>query len=100
MPELIPDYDDSEDDNSGAGDFSGEFLDDEGDRLGKDLGEDAFTRTFTCTMLANAGRTAEGVETELYGSGASRHMTAYHDSLVNFVSIMPKAIAAADKCYF
>ena len=63
MPELIPDYDDSEDDISEAGDFSREFLDGEGNRLVKDLGEDAFTRTFTCAMLANTGRTAEGVET-------------------------------------
>ena len=76
MPELIPDYDDLEDDNSEVGDFFREFLDDEGDRLVEDLGEDAFTRTFTCAMLANAGRTAEGVETELYDSGASCHMTA------------------------
>jgi hypothetical protein len=79
MPKLIPDYDDSEDDNSEVGDFSGEFLDGERDRLVEDLGEDAFTRTFTCAMLANTGRIAEGVETELYDSRASRHMTAYHD---------------------
>jgi hypothetical protein len=49
-------------------------------------------------MLANAGRT--GVETELYDSGASRHMTADRDRLENFVSIVPKAIAAAEKRYF
>ena len=79
MPELILDYNDLEDDNSEVGDFSGEFLDSEGDRLVKDLGEDAFMRTFTCAMLANTGRTAKGVETELYDSGASLHMTAYHD---------------------
>ena len=71
MPELIPDYDDSEDDNSEVGDFSREFLDGEGDRLVEDLGEDAFTRTFTCAMLANTGRIVEGVETELYDSRAS-----------------------------
>jgi hypothetical protein len=78
----------------------GEFLDREGDRLAEDLGGDAFMRTFTYTMLANTGRVAEGVETELYNSGASHHMTAYCDQLENFVSIMPKSIAAADKCYF
>ena len=77
MPELIPDYDDLEDDDSEVGKFSGEFLDGEGDRLVKDLGENAFTRTFMCTMLANTGRITEGVETELYDSGASHHMTAY-----------------------
>ena len=79
MPELIPDYDDSEDDHSEVGDFSREFLDGKGDRLVEDLGEDAFTRTFMCAMLANAGRIAEGVETELYNSGALCHMTAYSD---------------------
>ena len=99
MPELIPDYNDSEDDNSEVRDFSGEFLDSEGDMLVEDLGEDAFTRTFMCAMLANAGRTAEVVETELYDSGASCHMTAYRDRLENFVSIVPKAIATTDKHY-
>ena len=66
MPKLIPDYDNSED-----GNFSGEFLDEEGDRLVKDLGGDAFMRTFTCAMLANTGRVANGVKTELYDSGTS-----------------------------
>ena len=76
MPKLTPDYNDSEDDNSEVGDFSGEFLDGEVDGLVEDLGEDAFTRTFTCAMLANTGRIAEGVE-KLYDSGALHHMTAY-----------------------
>ena len=57
-------------------------------------------RSFTCTMLANIGRVTEGVETELYDSGASCHMSTYHDRLENFVSIMLKSIAAADKHYF
>ena len=61
MPELLSDYDDSED-----GNFSREFLDKEGDRLVKDLGGDAFTRTFSCAMLAKTGRVAKGVVTELH----------------------------------
>ena len=72
-------YDDSEDDDSEVGDLSGEFLDGKGDRLVKDLGGDAFMRTFMCAMLANVGRVAEGVETTLYNSRASCHMTTYHD---------------------
>ena len=76
MPELIPDYDDLEDDDSEVGNFSREFLDSESNRLVKDLGEDAFTRTFTCAMLANTGRIAKGVKTELYDSRESCHMTA------------------------
>jgi hypothetical protein len=78
--------------------FLKEFLDGEGDRLVEDLGGDV--RSFTCTMLANIGRVTEGVETELYDSGASCHMSTYHDRLENFVSIMLKSIAAADKHYF
>ena len=83
-----------------VGEFSREFLDNKEDRLVEDLGEDAFMRTFTCAMLANAGRIVEGVETELYDSGASCQMTAYRDQLENFVLILPKAIATADKHYF
>ena len=79
MPELIPDYDYSEDDNSEVGDFSREFLDGKGNRLVDDLGEDACTMTFTCAMLANTGRIFKRVETELHDSGASCHMTAYRD---------------------
>ena len=89
MPELIPDYDNLEDRI-----FSGEFLDKEGDKLAEDFGEDAFTRTFTCAMLENAGRVTKRVKTELYNSGASCHMTTYHDQLENFVLIVPKSIAA------
>ena len=76
------------------------FLDGKGVRLVEDLGDDAFMRTFMCTMLANAGRITKGVETELYDSRASCPITTYHDRLENFVSIVPKAIAAPDKCYF
>ena len=49
------------------------------ERLVDDLSGDAFTRTFTCAMLANAGRVTVGVNTELYNSGVSCHMTAYRD---------------------
>ena len=96
MPELIPDYDNLEDDDLKVGDFFREFLDGKGDKLVKDLGGDAFMRTFMCAMLANAGRVAEGVKTELYDSGASHHMTASHDQLENFVSIGLKSIVTAD----
>ena len=100
MLELIPDYDNSKDDDSEDGNLSGEFLDWEGDRLVKDLGGDVFMRAFTYAMLANTGRDAEGVETELYDSGTLHHMNTYHDWLENFVLIMPKSISTTDKCYF
>ena len=57
-------------------------------------------RTFTCAMLANTGRVTEGVKTGLSNSRASCHMTTYHDQLENFILIMLKSIATADKCYF
>ena len=79
MLKLILDYDNLEDDDLKVGDFFREFLDGKGDRLVKDLGGDAFMRIFICAMLANAGRVTVGVNTELYNSGVSCHMTAYRD---------------------
>ena len=51
-------------------------------------------------MLANTGRVTEGVKMGLYDSGASFHMTTYCDRSENFVLIVPKSIAIADKHYF
>ena len=41
-----------------------------------DEGEDGCT-TVDAAMLINVGGSAEGVQTELYDSGASRHMSPY-----------------------
>jgi len=35
-------------------------------------------------------------ETELYDSGASRHMSPYRHKFINFVKIQPKIINAAE----
>ena len=40
------------------------------------------------------------IETELYDSGASRHMSPYRNKFINFVSIIPKPITAANKLAF
>ena len=64
-----------------------------------DEGEDGFT-TFDVAMLVNAEGSVEGTQTELYDSGASCHMSPYHDHFENYVPIMPKSIIAADKRYF
>ena len=40
-------------------------------------------------MLVTAGRADKGVETELYDSGASRHMTAYRNRLVKPLNKFP-----------
>jgi hypothetical protein len=42
----------------------------------------------------------DGMETELYDVGASRHMSPYRYQFLNYVPIMPKSITAADKRYF
>jgi hypothetical protein len=61
--------------------------------------DEAFTTTFDHAMLAN-GHAAKTMRTELYDSGASRHMSSYRDQFVNFKSIVPKPITAADKRTF
>ena len=49
---------------------------------------------------AGSARTNAGVETELYDSGASRHMSPFRDRFVSYRTITPRAITAADKRVF
>lgn len=65
-----------------------------------DEGDEAYTTTFGCAMLANIKGSVDGVMTELYDSGASRHMSPYCEQFENYISIIPKSITAADKRYF
>jgi hypothetical protein len=51
-------------------------------------------------VAAGDTRTIEGVESELYDSGASRHMSPYRHKFVTYRDIEPRAIAAADKRLF
>ena len=51
-------------------------------------------------MVANIERNNEEVQTELYNSRASRHMSSYRDHFKNYISIPPKPITAADKHHF
>ena len=46
-------------------------------------------------MLANI-EASSNHDTELYDSGASCHMSPYHNKFLNFVSIKPQTIQAAD----
>ena len=75
------------------------FSDEEMNELVVDEGEDGCT-TVDAAMLVNVGGSAEGVQTELYDSGASWHMSPYQEHFENYVSIVPKSITAADKRYF
>ena len=64
-----------------------------------DEGEDALT-SFNAVMLVNIKGNVEGIQMELYDSGASHHMSPYQDHFENYVSIAPKSITIADKQYF
>jgi hypothetical protein len=46
---------------------------------------------------AGGARANNGVETELYDSGASCHMSPFRDHFVSYRSIPPRPITAADK---
>jgi hypothetical protein len=66
-----------------------------GHTLAEDKGERAFTTTFDSAALSKTGKTS--IETELFDSGASRHMSGYRHRFINFVEIQPKPITTADK---
>ena len=55
--------------------------------------------TYACATLINV-KGGESTKTELYDSGASRHMSPYCERMENYVLIAPKLITAADKWYF
>jgi hypothetical protein len=67
--------------------------------LVEDEGKDGLT-SFDTAMLVNVEGSVEGMQTELYDSGALHHMSPYCDHFENYVSIILKSIIAADKQYF
>ena len=67
--------------------------------LTTDEGEDGET-IFNATMLVNVEGSVEGIQMELYDSGASRHMSPYQDHFEDYVPIVLKSITAAEKQYF
>ena len=75
------------------------FSDKEMMDLASDEGKEGLT-SFNAAMLVNVKSNIEGVQTELYDSGASWHMSPYCDHFKNYISIAPKLITAADKRYF
>ena len=66
--------------------------------LVRDIGNRAYTTTFNLATLAKTK--SPSVDTELLDSGASRHMSGYRHRFINFVTIEPKPITAADKRNF
>jgi hypothetical protein len=101
--DLIDDFIDSVDVEDGEFGFetdevvkeiSSGSLDEE---LAIDDGEEAKTYTFAAITLAATNST---VETELYDSGASRHMSPYRHRFINFIPIQKKLLTAADGGHF
>jgi len=50
--------------------------------------------TFEAAFLAGGDAPERGVITELYDSGATRHMSPFRDKFINFEAIIPKPIGA------
>src|SRR5271168_2840015 len=67
------------------------------DVLAIDDGEEPKTYTFTAITLAGTGST---FETELFDSGATRHMSPYKHKFINFIPIQNKILTAADGSHF
>src|ERR1700678_4098222 len=67
------------------------------DELTVDDNDEPTTYTFAAITLAN---TSSILETELYDSGASRHMSPYKHKFINFIPIQRKVLTAADGGHF
>ena len=66
--------------------------------LVQDLGDEPMS-TFVAAMLTNP-TIFLSLETELYDSGASRHMSPYKHKFINYVPIQTKVLTAADRGTF
>jgi len=64
-----------------------------------DTEDAAYTSTFDLAALSKA-EDKPSIETELFDSGASCHMSGYRHRFLNFVQIEPNPITAADKRTF
>src|ERR1700678_1033216 len=73
------------------------FLGDLEDKLTVDDNDEPTTYTFAAITRAN---TSSILETELYDSGASRHMSPYKHKFINFIPIQRKVLTAADGGHF
>ena len=65
--------------------------------LAKDDGNTAYTTNFDSAALGKSGLGTSLIDTELFDSGASCHMSGYRHRFINFIEIEPKPITAADK---
>ena len=60
----------------------------------------AFTTTFVSAVLTCDGNPLAKLETDVYDSGASSHMSPARDRFTSFMAITPKPIKAADQTIF
>src|ERR1700678_755548 len=86
LPDLISMLDSSEDSVSRA--------DEEISKEPLDSGDEPRSFTFAATILANS--VSSTTETELFDSGASRHMSPYRHKFINFFPIQKRVLTAAD----
>ena len=80
-----------------AGDEEEVGIEDLEKALAIDDGDEPTTHTFTAMTLADTGSARE---TELYDSGASRHMSPYKYKFFNFIAIQKRILTAADGGHF
>jgi hypothetical protein len=67
------------------------------------LDDKAYTCTFVADTIKKGTSTSPGsklIDIELYDSGASCHMSGYQHHFINYHTIPPKPITAANKCSF
>ncbi|THG96714.1 hypothetical protein EW026_g5162 [Hermanssonia centrifuga] len=62
--------------------------------------EATYTLTFEGAFLAKENALGRELETELYDSDATQHMSPYRHHFINFEAIPPKPIGVADNCTF
>ncbi|THH02199.1 hypothetical protein EW026_g594 [Hermanssonia centrifuga] len=62
--------------------------------------EAAYTLTFEGAFLAKENALGQELETELYDSGVTQHMSPYRHHFIDFEAIPPKPISAANNCTF
>ena len=65
-----------------------------------DTGVEPRTTTFAAAALTGQGQGSSAVDTDLFDSGASRHMSGQCHCFINFVKIEPRPITAADSRKF
>jgi hypothetical protein len=93
-------FSDDEDDEEGLVDWEDWGEEETEPTVTKDSGDAAYTTTVELGMLSGHSLGSDLIETELFDSGASWHMSGYRHRFINFTNIEAKPITAADKWTF